>query len=54
MNLSGIMGPAQLRSLTDNNNGTYTCEIEANSPLAVNYVASSSLLIYVTLQGKSV
>eukprot|EP01034_Spumella_vulgaris_P001763 gene1763-2317_t len=50
----GIMGPAVLKGLVDNNNGTYTCSIEANTPTAVNYVASSSLLILVTLGGKPI
>lgn len=50
----GVMGPAQLRSLTDNGDGTYTCEIEASNPAGVSYVAASSLMILVTLQGKHI
>lgn len=50
----GVMGPAQLRSLKDNADGTYTCEIEASNPSSVSYVAASSLMILVTLQGKHI
>jgi hypothetical protein len=50
----GVMGPAQLVSLTDNADGSYTCTIEANSAHDVTYVASSSLLLSVTLHGKHI
>ena len=50
----GVMGPAQLRSLTDNADGTYTCTIAAHNPSAAAYVTSSSLMIMVTLHGKPI
>lgn len=50
----GVMGPAQLVSLTDNTNGSYTCVIEASSAHDVSYVTASSLLLSVTLQGKHI
>lgn len=50
----GLMGPAQLKRLQDNLDGTYTCEIEALSPNHVNYVSAASLLILVTLNGKHI
>lgn len=34
--------------LTDNNDGTYTCEIEARQPSQVDYVTSASLSIMVS------
>jgi hypothetical protein len=50
----GVMGPAQLRALTDNADGSYTCTIAAFSPSSAAYVTSSSLMIQVTLHGKPI
>lgn len=50
----GVMGPAQLKSLVDNADGSYTCTIAAHSPAAASYVTSSSLMILVTLHGKAI
>lgn len=48
-----IMGPAQLMSVEDNSDGTYTCVLEAQDPTALNYYAAGSLMINVTLHGKT-
>ena len=50
----GVMGPAQLKALSDNNDGTYTCTIAAHSPAAASYVTSSSLMVIITLHGKAI
>ncbi len=48
-----VMGPAQLLSVEDNSDGTYVCTLEAQDPSALNYYATSSVMINVTLHGKS-
>ncbi len=48
-----VMGPAQLLSVEDNSDGTYVCTLEAQDPSALNYYATSSLMINVTLHGKN-
>jgi hypothetical protein len=50
----GVMGPAQLKSLTDNGDGSYTCVIAAMNPTTSSYVTSSSLMVMVTLHGKAI
>ncbi len=50
----GVMGPAELKALSDNNDGTYTCTIAAHSPAAASYVTSSSLMVIITLHGKAI
>ena len=50
----GIMGPAQLMSLHDNLDGSYVCTLEAQDPTTLNYYAPSSLMIVITLHGKSI
>eukprot|EP01038_Epipyxis_sp_PR26KG_P007045 gene7045-9620_t len=50
----GVMGPANLLNITDNGNGTYTCEIEAQNPMSVSYVSAAALMLLVTLNGKPI
>lgn len=50
----GVMGPAQLRALVDNGDGSYTCTLAAQSPSTAAYVTSSSLMVLVTLHGKPI
>lgn len=50
----GIMGPGQVKSLLDNEDGTYTCFFEAQHPSQVNYFAGASLAILVTLNGRHI
>lgn len=50
----GVMGPAMLHGLTDNNDGSYTCTLEAKQPSLMDYVTSASLSILVTLHGKHI
>jgi len=50
----GVMGPAQLTELTDNENGTYTCCIQGLVPEDIDDLATHSLLVMVTLHGKHV
>jgi hypothetical protein len=50
----GVMGPAQLRALTDNSDGTYTCTVATQAPSAAGYVTSSSLLVQVALHGRPI
>lgn len=48
------MGPAKLRSVQDNMNGTYTCFFDALSPAQVSYFTASSLMLLVTLNGRQI
>lgn len=50
----GVMGPATLRGLQDNGDGTYTCSVDAQNPLNQSQITSASLMITVTLFGKHV
>ncbi len=50
----GIMGPGQVKSLLDNEDGTYTCFFDAQHPSQVNYFAGASLAILVTLNGRHI
>lgn len=50
----GISGPAQMHSLRDNQDGTYTCIFESHSPPHEQYFAAASLEIHVTLGGKHI
>jgi hypothetical protein len=50
----GVMGAAQLKSLQDNGDGTYLCSFLAQSPAELNYYASNTLMIQVTLNGKHI
>ena len=50
----GIMGPAQLTELTDNENGTYTCCLQGRAPQDLDDLATHSLLLMVTLHGKHI
>jgi hypothetical protein len=51
------MGPAQLVSLKDNDNGSYTCAVEVLTPPASasgNTMAFSTIMIMITLYGKPI
>jgi len=50
----GIMGPAQLKAVEDNSDGTYSCFFEAHSTEQISYLTPSSLLILVTLNGRHI
>jgi hypothetical protein len=52
----GIMGPAQLVSLKDNDDGTYTCAVEVLSPQGPESraIQFSSIMILITLYGKPI
>lgn len=50
----GVMGPAALKGLDDNGDGTYTCSVDAQNPLKQSQITSASLMITVTLYGKHV
>ena len=50
----GVMGPAQLKSLKDNDDGSYLCTFVAQPPNELNFYAAASLMIQVTLNGKHI
>jgi hypothetical protein len=53
----GIMGPAQLVSLKDNDNGSYTCAVEVLTPptsASGNTMVFSTIMIMITLYGKPI
>lgn len=50
----GIMGPARLQSLTDNNDGSYTCSFATQSPKEIDVYTASSLLVMITLYGRHI
>lgn len=50
----GVMGAAKLSSLQDNGDGSYRCAFEAQSPTDLDYYASNTLMIQVTLNGKHI
>jgi hypothetical protein len=49
-----LMGPAELKSLADNSDGSYTASFVASDPSTVSYLSSASLNILVTLNGKHI
>jgi hypothetical protein len=50
----GVMGPATMKSLRDNGNGTYTCFFEAMNLADLNYLTGASVMLMVTLFGKPI
>ena len=49
-----MLGPAQMRSLKDNEDGTYSCYFEAQNPAASAFLAGASLTIIVMLNGRHI
>ena len=50
----GVMGPAKLHGLVDNQDGTYTCSVEAQNPASQAALTSASISVLVTLHGKHI
>jgi hypothetical protein len=50
----GIMGPATMKTLRDNGNGTYTCFFEAMNLADLSYLSGASIMLMVTLLGKPI
>ena len=51
----GLLGPAQLLALVDNQDGSYSCKLQTSNPNRLNSsISTASLVVMVTLHGKHI
>ena len=51
----GLLGPAQLLALIDNQDGSYSCKLQTSNPNRLNSsISAASLVVMVTLHGKHI